>query len=80
MGANQPTTTRNESQIKDLVLQTELIGGNNKKIPKKRVAIRTILKKDKVINFMNIPLFVSIKNPYEACEKLGQDLELYEVN
>jgi hypothetical protein len=58
---------------------TEQIIPVNKKIPKKKIVLRKIIKKDKVINFLNIPLFVSEKDPSIACEKLYNDLDLYEV-
>ncbi len=68
-----------ETTIKETVIPLEMMPVVNKKIPKKKVAIRKIVKKDKVINFMNIPLFVSTPDPIEACQKLAQDLDLYEV-
>lgn len=63
----------------DLGISKDLVPSVNKKIPKKRVVLRKIVKKDKVINFLNIPLFVSDKDPGRACDKLCFDLDQYEV-
>jgi hypothetical protein len=79
MGADN-SKPKTEPTIRDTVTPLDLIPVVNKKIPKKKVATRKIVKKDKVINFMNIPLFVSNPDPVEACFKLAQDLDLYEVS